>query len=148
MNVRDILARYGVKPGTLPLEGDATPLAEALEAYVEGSARLGYQAAMEADFDAALREEMERRRLATAPDLADWVAAACRSKLGAPVAAPDSAGYGFVWRHDDIDKDVELLLSDGPIAGVEATVWHGDGHEHFATPAELRAALDAIGVDR
>ena len=79
----------------------------------------------------------ERER---APDLADWVAAACRSRLGAPGLCTAS------------EHELEFLWADGP----SATIYLGDhvndtcatlmvqAPRNLTTPAELRAELDRI----
>lgn len=115
----------------------------------------------------ALAAEAEARPA----DLADWIAAATRSKLG----TPDEAGgpfrvvhdqevaerthYTFSWfldRNESAPKGTRAvwvaIRADAASATCEArhmrprmTVWLAD--TRFATPAELRAALDALATE-
>lgn len=138
--IREILARYGVPAETVPLHGDdVRPLAEALERR-ESEVIAGVGLAM----GIRIREAIvvaDKRAEERAPDLADWVAAACRSRLGDPAQRHDCDAMGFDWPAANVGVSIAL----GPIAGYEATVWIDDGgHEHYATPAELRAELDRI----
>lgn len=76
------------------------------------------------------------------PDLADWVAAACRSKLGAPAYSfedYDEPGptLSCDWRHGSVTAEIFTKV-------IGSAVYVDGGAREFATPAELRAALDAI----
>lgn len=70
------------------------------------------------------------------PDLADWVSAAVRSKLGPPNLMVDGALVMFKWEGVLVEIDNETgwrALFGGPL-----------DMTRFETPAELRAALDAL----
>jgi hypothetical protein len=84
-------------------------------------------------------------------DLADWVTASVRSKLGAPALSDDSSvGIGFHWPSDGSRGEVELLIQrcdPGACGEYSATLWLDSfpgGWQGFNHPSHLRTILDAI----
>lgn len=101
-------------------------------------------------FDEAFRSGREAERFKNAqddatrtPDLADWVAAAVRSKLPAPYGWQMLADIDHDWRLGLIN--IEVVLSGESAVIKECRPDEGEiRNTRCATPAELRAALDAI----